>query len=41
LGKRSVPVTVTSVQELFWIKGDPLLKTLEADPRYKTFLRKR
>jgi adenylate cyclase len=26
--------------ELFWIKGDPLLKTLEADPRYKTFLRK-
>jgi TolB-like protein len=26
--------------ELFWIKGDPLLKTLEADPRYKAFLRK-
>ena len=22
------------------IKGDPLLKNLEADPRYKTFLRK-
>jgi hypothetical protein len=26
--------------ELYWIKGDPLLKKLEADPRYKAFLRK-
>jgi TolB-like protein len=26
--------------ELFWIKGDPLLKNLESDPRYKVFLRK-
>jgi hypothetical protein len=26
--------------ELFWIKGDPLLKTLEADPRHGVFLRK-
>jgi adenylate cyclase len=26
--------------ELYWIKGDPLLKTLEAEPRYKAFLRK-
>lgn len=26
--------------ELFWIKGDPLLKSLEADPRYKAFFRK-
>ena len=25
---------------LYWIKGDPLLKNLESDPRYKTFLRK-
>jgi len=26
--------------ELFQIKGDPLLKGLESDPRYKKFLRK-
>jgi TolB-like protein len=26
--------------ELYWIKGDPLLKNLESDPRYKVFLRK-
>ena len=26
--------------ELYWIKGDPLLKNLENDPRYKIFLRK-
>jgi len=26
--------------ELFWIKGDPWLKHLEPDPRYKAFLRK-
>ena len=26
--------------ELFYIKGDPLLKTLEGDPRYQAFLRK-
>jgi TolB-like protein len=26
--------------ELYWIKGDPLLKNLEGDPRYKEFLRK-
>jgi tetratricopeptide (TPR) repeat protein len=26
--------------ELYWIKGDPLLKNLEGDPRYKVFLRK-
>jgi TolB-like protein/DNA-binding winged helix-turn-helix (wHTH) protein len=26
--------------ELFTIKGDPLLKTLEPDPRYKAFMRK-
>jgi hypothetical protein len=26
--------------ELYWIKGDPLLKNLENDPRYKVFLRK-
>jgi tetratricopeptide (TPR) repeat protein len=26
--------------ELYWIKGDPLLKNLEPDPRYKPFLRK-
>ena len=23
-----------------WVKGDPLLKNLESDPRYKAFLRK-
>jgi len=27
-------------QDLYFIKGDPLLKKLEADPRYKAFLRK-
>jgi TolB-like protein len=26
--------------ELYWIKGDRLLKSLEQDPRYKAFLRK-
>ena len=26
--------------ELYWVKGDPLLKNLENDPRYKVFLRK-
>jgi TolB-like protein len=26
--------------ELFWIKGDPWLKNLESDPRYKAFLKK-
>ena len=26
--------------ELYWIKGDPLLKNLENDPRYKILLRK-
>ena len=26
--------------ELYWIKGDPLFKNLEADSRYSTFLRK-
>src|SRR5262249_21875843 len=26
--------------DLFYIKGDPLLKNLEGDPRYKAFLRK-
>ena len=25
---------------LYWIKGDPLLRSLEADARYKLFLRK-
>ena len=25
---------------LAWLKGDPLLKNLEADPRYKAFLKK-
>jgi TolB-like protein/DNA-binding winged helix-turn-helix (wHTH) protein len=25
--------------ELYWVKGDPLLKNLEPDPRYKAFLR--
>ena len=25
---------------LFYIKGDPLLKSLEGDPRYEVFLRK-
>jgi hypothetical protein len=24
--------------DLFYIKGDPLLRTLESDPRYKAFL---
>ena len=27
-------------EDLFFIKGDPLLKSLEGDPRYKAFLRK-
>lgn len=27
-------------EDLFFIKGDPLFKSLEADPRYKAFLRK-
>jgi tetratricopeptide (TPR) repeat protein len=27
-------------EDLFFIKGDPLLKNLEKDPRYKAFLRK-
>jgi tetratricopeptide (TPR) repeat protein len=27
-------------EDLYWIKGDPLLKNLESDPRYKAFLRK-
>lgn len=26
--------------DLCFIKGDPLLKNLEGDPRYKAFLRK-
>jgi TolB-like protein/DNA-binding winged helix-turn-helix (wHTH) protein len=26
--------------ELYWVKGDPLLKNLEGDPRYEAFLRK-
>ena len=26
--------------ELYWIKGDRLLKSLEGDPRYKAFLQK-
>jgi len=26
--------------ELYWIKGDPLLKNLENEPRYRAFLRK-
>jgi hypothetical protein len=26
--------------ELFWIKGDPLLKNLEPDLRYKAFMKK-
>jgi hypothetical protein len=26
--------------ELCWVKGDPLFKNLEADPRYCIFLRK-
>ena len=26
--------------DLYFIKGDPLLKNLESDPRYKAFLRK-
>jgi TolB-like protein/DNA-binding winged helix-turn-helix (wHTH) protein len=26
--------------ELYWVKGDPLFKNLEADPRYSMFLRK-
>ena len=26
--------------ELYWVKGDPLFKNLEADPRYSAFLRK-
>ena len=26
--------------ELYWVKGDPLLKNLEGDVRYKWFLRK-
>jgi TolB-like protein/DNA-binding winged helix-turn-helix (wHTH) protein/tetratricopeptide (TPR) repeat protein len=26
--------------ELYWVKGDPLLKNLEGDPRYQAFLRK-
>jgi hypothetical protein len=30
------PVTTT----LNWIKGDPLLKNLEPDPRYQAFLPK-
>jgi len=24
----------------WWVKGDPMLKSLGADPRYKAFLRK-
>jgi len=27
-------------EDLYFIKGDPLLKNLEGDPRYKAFLRK-
>jgi serine/threonine-protein kinase len=27
-------------EDLFFIKGDPLLKNLEGDPRFKAFLRK-
>lgn len=27
-------------EDLYVIKGDPLLKNLEGDPRYKAFLRK-
>jgi len=27
-------------EDLYWIKGDPLLKNLESDSRYKAFLRK-
>jgi hypothetical protein len=27
-------------EDLYLIKGDPLLKNLEGDPRYKAFLRK-
>ena len=26
--------------DLYYVKGDPLLKNLERDPRYKAFLRK-
>jgi adenylate cyclase len=26
-------------EDLYWIKGDPLLKNLESDPRYRAFLR--
>jgi hypothetical protein len=26
--------------ELYWIKGDRLLKSLEGDPRYKAFIKK-
>jgi TolB-like protein/DNA-binding winged helix-turn-helix (wHTH) protein len=26
--------------ELYWVKGDPLLKNLEADPRFNAFLRR-
>jgi hypothetical protein len=26
--------------ELYWVKGDPLLKNLKGDPRYEAFLRK-
>jgi hypothetical protein len=25
---------------LYWVKGDPLFKNLEGDPRYKVFLKK-
>jgi hypothetical protein len=27
-------------EDLYFIRGDPLLKNLEGDPRYKAFLRK-
>jgi tetratricopeptide (TPR) repeat protein len=30
----------TRDQDLYYIKGDPLLRNLESDPRYKAFLRK-
>jgi hypothetical protein len=26
--------------DLYYVKGDPLLRNLESDPRYKAFLRK-